>query len=291
MKIAFIGDIHGRIFHTIAALIMWQTKYKEKLDMIIQVGDFAAYPNPDEELLKDKFIQQDPTELDFSKYINANGKLKEDLRYASSYLKCPIYFLRGNHEDFEWLKLISNDGNIIANVDDYNLVQYVPDGKVMEVNGIKVAFLGGIETAEREERSINEDIYNELIDKYKSREIDILVTHDAPYGVAIGFKGQVQGSKKITKLVEILQPKFLIAGHYHHMIGPQHIENTMYLGLSILVPPLRKDESRRVQPGSIAILDTKNNDLKFVTDDWMSSIDKDFDFQEFINALKSGLHT
>jgi hypothetical protein len=36
--------------------------------------------------------------------------------------------------------------------------------------------------------------------------------------------------------------KYLVAGHYHHMIEPQKIGTTKYLGLNILIPPARKDK-------------------------------------------------
>jgi Icc-related predicted phosphoesterase len=39
----------------------------------------------------------------------------------------------------------------------------------------------------------------------------------------VSFNGEVQGSRKITTLLEVMQPKYLIAGHYHHVIDLQNI--------------------------------------------------------------------
>lgn len=286
MKIAFIGDIHGRIFHAIATIITWQIINNQKFDMIIQVGDFGAYPRIDDAMVNNKFVLEDATELDFSKYINADLGLQKDLRYLRQHLNCPIHFIRGNHEDFQWLNLISENGTKITAIDKLDLIRYIPDGTVEDFNGIRLAFFGGIETNKEESRAINCKAYNNLI-KNKLGNIDILVTHDSPYGTGISFTGEVQGSKKVTELVKVIQPKYLIAGHYHHMIGPQEIGKTKYLGLNILIPPLRKDKSGCVQQGSIAVLDTTKGSIEFVKDSWLSQINKDLNFKSFIEKIKA----
>lgn len=43
MKIAFLGDLHGRVFHALALVTTWQEKHGEKLDMVIQVGDMGGH--------------------------------------------------------------------------------------------------------------------------------------------------------------------------------------------------------------------------------------------------------
>lgn len=285
MKIAFIGDIHGRIFHAIAAIMTWQSMSNQNLDMIIQVGDFGAYPKPDEAMLSNKFVLEDPTELDFSKYINADPGLQNDLIYIRRRLGCPIYFIRGNHEDFQWLNLISENGTKITSIDKSDLIRYIPDGKIIDFDGIRMAFLGGIDTNKEELRAINYEAYNKII-KNEPGYIDILVTHDSPYGTGISFTGKVQGSMMITELVKAIQPKYLISGHYHHMIGPEEIGATKYLGLNILIPPLRKDKFGSVQQGSIAVLDTTEGVIEFIKDSWFTHINRYFDFARFIQEMK-----
>lgn len=285
MKIAFIGDVHGRIFHAISAILMWQIKNNEKLDMIIQVGDFGAYPEPDDEMLNNKFVLQDPTELDFSRYIKADLELQEDLKYARQQLNCPIHFIRGNHEDFQWLNAISQGGEKIAAVDNFDLIKYVPDGSIIEFKGHRITVLGGMEGTNDQNEAINDKVYETLL-KSEPRLIDILVAHDSPYGTGVGFTGEIQGSKQVTELIKAIRPKYLISGHYHHMVGPKIIEETKYLGLNILIPPIRKDKERRVQPGSIGILDMDKGTLEFVEDEWLSEINKEFNFRRFILELK-----
>jgi len=43
MNIAFLGDLHGRVFHALALLTTWQAKAGKMLDMIIQVGDLGGH--------------------------------------------------------------------------------------------------------------------------------------------------------------------------------------------------------------------------------------------------------
>ena len=80
--------------------------------------------------------------------------------------------------------------------------------------------------------------------------IDVLVTHDGPQGVAVGYHGNTQGSRRLSALVAHLQPRFHVGGHYHHLNGPHRHGATVYLGLSCLVHPARQDPSRRIQPGA-----------------------------------------
>jgi predicted phosphodiesterase len=49
MKLGFVGDIHGKVFLALAVLTAWQIRNQCKLDLIFQVGDIGAYPNPDNE--------------------------------------------------------------------------------------------------------------------------------------------------------------------------------------------------------------------------------------------------
>jgi predicted phosphodiesterase len=69
LLIGFVGDTHGRVLHTLAVLSEWQIRTKKKLDLIIQVGDLGAYPEPSEEVRNEKYVRQDPAELDFSRFL------------------------------------------------------------------------------------------------------------------------------------------------------------------------------------------------------------------------------
>jgi Icc-related predicted phosphoesterase len=197
-----------------------------------------------------------------------------------------VYFIRGNHEDFNWLDSMCTDSkDSIVNVDPFGIFHYVIDGTVLSQKSINIAFLGGIETEKCERKSINASAYEKLM-QLDPGAIDILITHDAPYGVASSYTGITQGSQLITELINKIQPRYLIAGHYHHLNGPTNFGNTIYLGLNILVPPIRRDPSRKVQPGSIAVLDTDKDTLNIVTDEWLSTFANGLDYNLFISQVK-----
>ncbi len=65
--------------------------------------------------------------------------------------------------------------------------------------------------------------------------IDLLVTHEGPYGSSIGYHGDTHGSKLITDLLAQIQPKFQVAGHAHSFSEPRTFEKTHYVGLDGLV--------------------------------------------------------
>jgi Icc-related predicted phosphoesterase len=206
MKIGFVGDIHAKVFHALAVLTAWQMRNQCKLDLIFQVGDLGAYPYPDKELKNDKYVRKDLTELDFSRYLQAKGRLAENIQYIRTYHLEPIYFIRGNHEDFTWLRTksyLAKNGTIC--VDPFDLLYYAVDGSIMEQNNLSIAFLGGIQTVRNGEESIDEAAYYTLL-KSTNKRIDILITHDAPFGIGTGYDGNIQGSTMISTLIKQVQP-------------------------------------------------------------------------------------
>ena len=137
MKICVVGDVHGRVYHMIAAVLELQGRLRTPLDLVIQVGDLGAFPDPDrfDESTK-RWAEKDPSELHFSYLLKADGSLAEHLRAARQQLKRPIQFVRGNHEDQDWLAgLRPKSGAVSAAVDPFDLIHYVPDGTVLDFYG------------------------------------------------------------------------------------------------------------------------------------------------------------
>ncbi|RKN79139.1 metallophosphoesterase family protein [Paenibacillus ginsengarvi] len=283
MNIAFVGDIHGRVFHLMAILAQWQKVTGRRLDFIVQVGDFGAYPNPDEPLRSSRFVREDPTELDFSKYVRADRSLLDKACRIRSQLGAPIRFIRGNHEDFGYLSSLGDRNANETAADEIDMFRYVRDGTIHDIGGQRIAYLGGIETGTPgDERSLDMEAYGKLME-YGPGAIDILVTHDAPYGVGTNFHGRTQGSALITELIRRMEPAFLFAGHYHQRIGPLPFGRTTYFGLNILLPPRsdprRTEPTETIQSGSLAVLDTDTMTAEFVTDATiLAAVERNFDF-------------
>jgi len=271
MKIGFVGDIHGRVFHTLTAVLAWQSILNRNLDLVIQVGDFGTFPELDRlDPATSRFAQEDPTELDFSRLLNADEYLGSALRDTRRQLLRPIHFIRGNHEDHAWLaELHVRQATSVSAVDHFDLFRHVEDGAVLDFEAARIAFLGGIESTDTDEQ-IDLEAYRTLM-RMPAGVVDLLVTHDAPFGIGT-YRSRPQGSPMISELIETLQPRYHVAGHYHHMNGPRNYGKTVYLGLSCLLHPLRRDPTRSVQPGSLALLDTETDEFRHVTEDWLEKV-------------------
>ncbi len=156
----------------------------------------------------------------------------------------------------------------------------MPDGTILRFGELTVAFLGGEETGGSvQDGEIDPEAYGRLMD-LRPGEVDLLITHDAPYGLSTGYRGRVQGSMRITDLVERLRPAFHVAGHYHHLNGPLPCGRTTFLGLAQLVPSAtRHREVRGLREGCLAVLDTEKGELWPVADAWLGEFPTPFDFQ------------
>ena len=288
MLIGFVGDVHGLVYHAIALVTTWQRKTAKKLDLVVQVGDFGAYPTLDRiDEAGRRHIELDPAQSDFSRLLQVDGLRAGRLRAVRGEMASAMHFLRGNHEDFQYLSdLPRSKANGTTRVDDFDLFRYVPDGTVLRFGDLRIAFLGGIETEKRDPRSIDAVSYDLLMDKGPG-SFDILVTHDPPYGVGIGYRGQISGSKLITSLIEHTQPAFHFSGHVHHLNGPRSYGRTWSWSLDCLISSVRwHPEENGFRMGCLAVLDTSTWFLQPVTDLWLREFDtRGFDFDSWYESF------
>jgi Icc-related predicted phosphoesterase len=291
MIIGFIGDVHGKVFNAIAVAAMWQAVTGKRFDLLIQLGDLGAFPDPDRFDEAGKIhVGLDPSELDFQRLLQADGRRAELLRKIRDHFASPIYFLRGNHEDFEYLNQLEADHTPPSTtVDPFDLYRYVPDGTVIEFGDMRIAFLGGIETTVPDARSFDGEAYAALA-AMGTGAFDILVTHEPPYGISVGFRGNLQGSKMVTELIERTQPAFHLSGHLHHLNGPRTYGRTTSLSLSGLDASSRwAPHDINYQPGCLATLDTETSALTPVTEQWLTTsrakkFDPDTWFENFVSS-------
>lgn len=288
MLVGFVGDAHGRVLHAIAAVATWQARAGRRFDLVIQVGDLGAYPDlatmdPIDPVAY-PHLALDPSEADFSRLLRAEGDRAGNLKRVRAQFNCPIYFIRGNHEDYEWLQQLPGDETTgIAPADPHGFFRYVPDGRLLRFGALRIAFLGGAGDGTRGAAAgdVDRDALQSLM-ALGPGKFDVLVTHDAPYGISVGYRGQTLGSKLITRLVAHTQPAFHVAGHVH-LNGPRAIGRTTFLCLSALRPSVRRHpDAQGLQPGCLAVLDTETARLAPVTDPWLSSFPTPFDFDAWV---------
>jgi len=189
MRLVFLGDVHGLLDKALEMLIPLCP------DAVIQVGDLGVWPNSKN---IDSASKRHQGAGDFSEYYTGN-----------KILPVPIYFTHGNHEDQQWLQQ-RNMTWLIPNL------FYISVG-VIELAGIKIAFIGGNHGLPKKIKHIQPDGVNKLL----NLEFNILVSHECCYGqpVKVGRpQKDLPGSHLLTELVKIKKPVFHFCGHYHQYL-------------------------------------------------------------------------
>jgi len=280
MKIAFVGDVHGCVLHALGALVLLQDRRGIRLDAVIQVGDLGAYPSADRfDEPSRRFGRDHPAQGDFFRLLDPSPSLAGAVRSALGHVP-PVLFVSGNHEDHDWLAgLHEAAGTEVVPVDPLGAYRHVSCGTVLEVAGQRVAFLGLIETAGG--MDFDGRAYARLLGLAPG-SVDVLVTHDGPYGLARDRRGGELGSAKLSRLLEHLRPRLHVGGHYHHANGPRHYGPTVSYTLAQLVRPKATrwestpaNPEQRVTAASIGLFDTDSSGtgstgFAYVADEWLA---------------------
>jgi Icc-related predicted phosphoesterase len=284
LKIAFVGDVHGRVFHCLAGISMLQERLRERFTAVIQVGDFG-YPDPDgADAPTRHYLALDPAEAGVRDLLGAQGETARGLTRLREALSGPVLFIRGNHEDFAWLKALeAQSATPSAAADPFDLFHFVPDGTVLTIDGVRLAFLGGVEE-QQGDPGIDLKAWEALC-RLGTGRIDVLVTHQGAYGSSTGYYGDTHGSHLVSKLVKKLQPNFHVFGHAHQLLGPKVDGATTWLGLDGLVAsPRWEPDARGLCPGCFGVLDTETGSLEPVTDTWLTEFPTPFDFGPWLSG-------
>lgn len=282
MKIGFLGDVHGYVFTALAVVVEWQRRAETPLDLVVQVGDLGAFPDAAHfDRATAHFAGEHPGRLDFLRLHGANGRLADALRAVRRELHRPIHFIRGNHDSATWLRgLPRAPGGLTVAVDAFDLFRYVPDGTTIAVEGVRFAFLGGVEHHHDAAILLDTDAYTRLL-ALPAGEVDVLVTHDPPFGAGAGFRETRPGSPLVRALDAHLAPPLHVGGHVHAMMGPLRYGATTYYGLAIIRERLRRDPTLRVRDGWFAVWDTDTDTFTFVIEEWLETFDRDFTVARF----------
>jgi Icc-related predicted phosphoesterase len=277
MLIAFLGDVHGRVLHALGALAALQNHRGIRLDAAIQVGDLGAFPTPERmDEPSRRFASENPAERDFFRLLNPSPELASAVRSVLERVP-PILFVSGNHEDFAWLATLHTAaGAAVVPVDPLGAFHHIECGHQLTVAGQRIAALGLIE--EPAKLDLDPTAHASLL-AAEPGTVDILITHEGPYGMCEDWRGKPMGSPKLAALIDQLQPRLHVSGHYHHENGPRHYGRTHSYALAELVYPKtnrRRPEQanpdQRLIPGSIGLLDTDTYAFEYLHDDWLTEV-------------------
>ncbi|MEW6736814.1 MAG: metallophosphoesterase [Acidobacteriota bacterium] len=220
---AAVGDVHGHMNFMVRLLNNWESATNQKLDFVLQVGDFEPHRNE-----ADLSTMAAPSKYrklgDFPDYFT--GKLR---------FPYPLYFIGGNHEPYGFLDQLPSNSKIVENC--YYLGRV---GKV-ELAGLTIVGLSGIyredkftvtrpSIAEINRRSNKEYIYftKDEVDKVLEFSTpDILMLHEWPANIiddsdhkefeqlrhALGYDDV--GNEYSRLIIEMLEPRLVLCGHMH----------------------------------------------------------------------------
>ena len=287
MIIGFLGDVHGRAFHALVVLLRWQSISCRRFDLVIQVGDLGILPRPEEKSPPhDRFAQWDASVHDLFRLFRASGPAADMLRSIRAQFNGPIMFLQGNHDE-RTAALNERQGELLQPlpVDPFGLFSFVPDGFLLRRDGTTMAFIGGTEARTGDDGGLCEAALRSI----PPGQVDILVTHEGPYGISTNTLGKVMGSRLISASLKEIKPRYHLFGHHHAMIGPVDVDGVQCIGLASLVADPRRPAKQVVRDGCLGIVDTEQDTFAFVTAPCLSGFGRGMDLQDLDRCLDGAM--
>lgn len=235
-----LGDLHGNIKSAIITSILIQEYYGYNIDSIFQVGDFGYWPRGVASKNTDPNYKKDDS-LDFFEIQNSiDTETYFKLGQTSlETLKAPIYFIRGNHEDFEFINQLSQH-NLTNLINEH--FYYIPDYFMGNISEINLAAVGGIltdvyrgrgakarENLKKNKQKLEWD--KRLSDasnltSFTAGNVDILLTHSG-----LAYRENRHGSKQLEEFLCQSGIPLHFHGHHHRFVSDIIGDNTLSIGL------------------------------------------------------------
>lgn len=195
------GDTHGNI-ENIGLLVEYAIA--NDCQKILVTGDFGIFP-----------------------HVEWGKKFLDDMTRIYQKSHIPIHFVKGNHDNHEYLDALQGDSLDIKQVVEG--VYFHPTLCTWMWGDYKFGAVGGAYSVDRAWRVVGRDWWpNEQIRASEVNraeimgKVDVLVSHDCPWTGTVDdycdFKmdGESQMNRyKLQKIVEVIQPKLCFHGHFH----------------------------------------------------------------------------
>jgi len=277
MRVAFFGDTHGNLNAMYETASDWEKRTGLNLDLIVQVGDFGFW------------IHEDSVDLMTRKHAERSNERRqvagEEIRNICgdypAYIQgertvpTPTLVIRGNHEDQEYLMSLESqleqqhpEDYLTRTIEMVPNMHYLPDGHIVDWNGVKFGALGGnfsIKTWENwdywdqarhkklrhgEKRRLNH-FTRDRAEALRRKKVDVLLFHDAPTNMglqgAVGIKLPVDemtekiyqqfGCPYLKELIEDLRPQYTFCGHWHQYRKQKFGDTTCIVLNQTGIPP------------------------------------------------------
>ena len=253
-----LGDVHGHIQHALTLAIRLQCMLEAPFQAVFQVGDFGFWPRGRRPKTDDPYYKQEDA-LDFfimqsapdlSGFFSAGETVLETLR-------APLYFIRGNHEDFERLQTLSKEHP----TEVLSGMFFLPDYFAGEVAGLHLAAVGGILTdidrgkgkqarmafkkAQQHVRTDPRRTNAMLLAQTFLPHYDLLLTHSG-----LSSRETRDGSRQLETYLHQQTIRLHFYGHHHRFSWGQVGKHTLSIGLR----NLEENPQASLRTGSFAIL-------------------------------------
>ena len=284
MKVAVFADVHGRLLLCLKVCARWQRETGEKLDLILQAGDMGTYPDANNlDRATIQHARHDPTELGFSKFFTQRSPQVEKVLRE---LDCNLVYVRGNHEDHQWLDgLEQRASGLIFPVDVYNRIFCLKSGEIysfkkndetLHILGIGRIGAGSRSPGSTQPTYIQPYEAKRLFEHKRSTPVDVLLTHD----IATPDRRQASsdtpetkgGMPEIREVLNIYNPTYYFFGHVG---GPllQYKDNYSQTEVCKLTDfEWTRDGRRVIAPDSMGILrwtHDQHHSFEVVKDSWL----------------------
>ena len=204
--ILIAGDVHGKIISFLKLIKKAERRLGKRATAVLQVGDLGIWSKEENMDRASRYhAKKDPEELQWKQLVNPSPEI---LSWIKRSWIPEIYFIRGNHEDFS---LIEQRGE--ESLCGLGIFFHLPAGKVLDIDGHRVAGLGGIYYRGSNSQKAALPKYTKPweVETLLKLDFELLISHDCPENIPEEGKG----SPLVSQVLEIKRPKYLFCGHYH----------------------------------------------------------------------------
>lgn len=262
LRLAIFADIHGKFLLPFKLVDYYQTLTGQAIDAIIQCGDMGVFPdknNMDKATLR--HARHDRDELGF---MDNFVKMDSDIAKFLNTLNIPMYAVRGNHENHDFLDNLENnsDKNLpYFHIDCYQKIRVLKTGFPLiltnDTDSISLLGIGRIgDRKGREHKTFIQNYEREQLKKlYKTcGDIDILITHDKPIESIRGY-----GSSDVADALDNIAFCYHFYGHtgepYHETLADNGITQ------SVKIKELEFNKKGKLETGSMIILEKDKDNI------------------------------
>ena len=216
MNIALFADVHGRILLAFKIVERYQRETGEHIDLILQCGDAGVFPDVSRlDKATRRIAALDGTELGFAEFFT---EPRAEAEAVLDSLSCSMIFVRGNHEDHEYLDGLERLGDsAVFPVDCYQRLWCMKTGVIHRVKTadaqLSLLGIGRIGSPDTEVEPYQDKYIQhreqECLRQVAGEPFDILLTHD-------GCRGLIRpglGMQEIGMILERHTPAYHFFGH------------------------------------------------------------------------------